>query len=93
MPNIFDLDFQPSATPGCGWMAVGTRRNIGIMWLAPQCPEGSKGRQRATTEKVERGVACYFQSNFNLRDQAGEVSCGAFRIAVSMQYVPTYTSG
>ena len=74
-------------------MAVGTGRNIGIMWLALQCPAGSKGRQRATIEKVERGVACYFQSNFNLRDQAGEVSCGAFRIAVSVQYVPTYTSG
>ena len=67
--------------------------NIGIMWLALQCPEGSKGRQRTATEKVERGVARYFQSNFNFRDQAGEVSCGAFRIAVSMQYVSTYTSG
>ena len=57
------------------------------------CVYRSKGRQRATTEKVERGMAHYFQSNFNLRDQAGEVSCGAFRIAVSVQYIPTYTSG
>ena len=63
------------------------------MWLALQCPEGSKERQKAMTEKLERWVARYFQSNFNLRDQAGEVSCGAFRIAVSMQFVPTYTSG
>ena len=45
------------------------------------------------TEDVEREEARYFQSNFNLRDQAGEVSSGAFRIAVSVQYIPTYTSG
>ena len=93
MPSIFDMDFQPSVTPGCGWMAVGTRRTIGIMWLAPQYREGSKGSQRAMTEKVERGVARYFQSNFNLRDQTGEVSSGTFRIAVSEQYVLTCTSG
>lgn len=73
IPSIFDVDFQPSATAGCGWLAVGTRRNTGIMWLAPPFPGGSKGTQKATMGKVKGGVARYFQSNFNLRDQAGEV--------------------
>ena len=88
VPSIFDLDFQPSATAGCGWLAVGTRRSIGVMWLAPQCPDGSK--QKAPMAKVAGGMASYFQSNFNLRDQAGEVSSDIPKIALFGHYQHTH---
>ena len=88
MPSIFDIDFQQSATAGCGWLAVGTRRNIGIVWLAPRCLDDSEEKQRATTAMVEGETASYFQSNFNLKDQAGEV-CGGMKLTYLFTHVFT----
>ena len=69
--NYFSIDYLPSIQSGCGWLAVGTCQNTGIVWVNNGSTGSSEREQKMLPCASKNGV--FYCSNFNLRNHVGEV--------------------